>query len=258
MVPFSVILSEAKNLKINLEIAALVTPPHNGKVAYMKNIWIIANWKSNKTIAQALDWISEVGSKVSKRDNLKIVVCPGFSALSEVKKAITVGSFPLLLGAQDLSPFGVGAYTGEEPAELLNGLIDVAILGHSERRKNFGETDEMVASKVTQANGNNITPLVCVQSPDTPVPDGCRLVAYEPVFAIGTGNADTPENANSVVGILKEKYGQDLQVLYGGSVTADNIKSFISQENISGVLVGNASLNSQEFVKICQVSQENV
>src|SRR3989344_1210977 len=94
-----------------------------------KNIWIIANWKSNKTIAEALDWVSQVGPRIPKRDGLKIVVCPTFSVLSEVKKAITVGNFPLLLGAQDLSPFGIGAYTGEEPAAILKQFVDLAILG---------------------------------------------------------------------------------------------------------------------------------
>lgn len=217
-----------------------------------KNIWIIANWKSNKTIAEALDWVAQIGSKLPKRDELKVVVCPTFSALSEVKKAITVGNFPLTLGAQDLSPFGAGAYTGEESAQLLNQLVGLAILGHSERRKNFNETDEMVAKKVNQAKEFNITPLVCVQAADTVVPEGCKLVAYEPVWAIGTGNPDTPENANEVAKKLKQKYGEDLEVIYGGSVTSENVKEFLVQEHISGVLPGKASLDPQEFIKICQ------
>lgn len=232
----------------------------------MKNIWIIANWKSNKTIAEALDWLAQVGPQIPKRDGLKVVVCPTFSSLSEIKKAITVGNFPILLGAQDLSPFGVGAYMGEEPAELLNQLIDLAILGHSERRKNFGETDEMVAKKAEQALGNNITPLVCVQSEETPVPEGCQLVAYEPIWAIstgltntpGVGKADTPEDADKIASLFKQKYGDSLEVIYGGSVTAQNVKGFTSQENISGVLVGNASLDAAEFIKICQIASEKI
>src|SRR3989339_1249888 len=99
-----------------------------------KNIWIVANWKSNKTIAEALEWIGQVGPQIPKAEQLKVVVCPTFSAISEVKKAITVGNFPILVGAQDLSPFGVGAYTGEEPAQILSQLVNLAILGHSERR----------------------------------------------------------------------------------------------------------------------------
>ena len=216
----------------------------------MKNIWIIANWKSNKTIAEALDWISQVGPKIPKKDNLKIVVCPTFSCLSEVKKAITVGNYPLMVGSQDLSPYDMGAYTGEEAAFLLKDLVNFSILGHSERRENFKEDDEMVVKKVEQALQNNITPLVCVQSAETPIPDGCKLVAYEPVFAIGTGNPDTPENANKVAGFLKEKYGQNLEVIYGGSVVAQNVRVFVMQENISGVLPGKASLDPQEFIRL--------
>lgn len=221
-------------------------------------MWIIANWKSNKTIKEALEWISQVGPQITKNPNLKVVVCPTFSALSEVKKAIIVGNFPLLVGSQDLSPFGLGAYTGEEPALLLNQFIDLAILGHSERRQNFGETEEMVTRKVIQAKDNNIIPLVCVQSSETPVPANCELVAFEPISAIGTGNPDTPENADKAAQSLKEKYGQSLQVLYGGSVSSNNVKIFLSQPNLSGVLIGKASLDPLEFIKICKVSLENI
>ncbi|MDD5147610.1 MAG: triose-phosphate isomerase [Candidatus Daviesbacteria bacterium] len=220
-----------------------------------KNIWVIANWKSNKTIAEALDWVSKVGPEIPKLTNLKAVVCPVFSALSEVKKAITVGNFPLMAGSQDLSPFGVGAYTGEEPVELLSGLASMAILGHSERRQNFGETDEMIIKKVDQALKGNIIPLVCVQSEKTLVPQGCKLIAYEPIWAIGTGNPDTPENANKTAKVLKEKYGQDLEILYGGSVTGENAKAFIFQSNINGMLIGRASLDAEEFIKICKVME---
>lgn len=222
----------------------------------MKNIWIIANWKSNKTIFEALDWVSKVGPEIPKDENLKVVLCPTFNCLSEIKKAVTVGNFPLIVGSQDLSPFGVGAYTGEESAPLIKELISLSIIGHSERRQNFSEDDEMVSEKVKQALENNITPLVCVQGPDTPVPDGCRLIAYEPIFAIGTDNPDTPENAQKVAKTLKEKYGPPagrLEILYGGSVTSTNVKAFINQDNINGVLVGNASLDAEEFVKIIQI-----
>lgn len=223
----------------------------------MKNIWIIANWKSNKTIAEALDWISQVGPQIPKDDRLKVVVCPTFSAIAEVKKAITVGNFPLLTGAQDLSPYGQGSYTGEEPAELLSGLINLAILGHSERRQKFGETDEMISQKVQQAGTHKIMPLVCVQNAETVVPDECKLLAFEPIFAIGTGCPDMPENANKVAASLKEKYA-DAEVLYGGSVTSENIKSFITQPDLNGALIGKASLNAGEFIKICKVALESI
>lgn len=213
-------------------------------------IWIIANWKSNETISEALNWISVVGPRVERRENLKAVVCPTFTAIEEVKKAVLVSNFPLMVGAQDLSPFPEGAYTGEETASILKQFVDLAIIGHSERRKNFGETDVMVAEKVKQALDHQIIPLVCVQGIDTPLPENVKLTAYEPVFAIGTGNPDTPENADKIAAAFKEKYAAGLEVLYGGSVTSKNIGGFLSKPNLSGVLVGGASLNPEEFLKI--------
>ena len=223
-----------------------------------KNIWIIANWKSNKTIQEALDWVAKVGSAIPKQDNLKVVVCPTFSCLSEVKKAIAVSNFPLLVGAQDLSPFDKGAYTGEESASLLKQLVNLSLIGHSERRQNFHEDDDMVAKKVNQSLENKIIPLVCVQDENTPVPKGCNMVAYEPVWAIstgltntpGVGRVDNPEDANKMANIFKQKYGLQLQVIYGGSVDSSNFKSFVAQEDITGVLVGNASLDAREFIRI--------
>lgn len=215
-----------------------------------KNIWIIANWKSNKTISEALDWISQVGPKLEKRENIKVVVCPPFVDIEEVKKAVMVGNFPIMIGSQDLSPYDNGPYTGEETARILKELVDLSILGHSERRENFGETDEMVREKVKQAYAHQIIPLVCVQGVDVPVPENCKLAAYEPVSAVGTGNPDTPQNASEVAKALRERYGAELEVLYGGSVTSENAKAFVSQENISGLLIGKASLEAEEFVKI--------
>lgn len=214
-------------------------------------IWIIANWKSNKTIAEALEWVSEVGSKIERRDNLKVVVCPDFVSLEEVKKAIRVGNFPLMVGAQDLSPYPEGAHTGEEAAVDLKGLVDLVILGHSERRSQFGETDEMVSDKVKLALESGIIPLVCVQSDQTPIPEGVKLVAFEPIFAIGTGNPDTPADAEKVAETLKQRY-PEVKVLYGGSVTSDNSQVFLRQNNLVGLLIGGASLEPLEFVKIVE------
>lgn len=218
-----------------------------------KNLWVVANWKSNKNLQEALEWVGVVGPKIPRDENLKVVVCPTFTALEEVKKAVQIANYPLLVGSQDLSPFDEGAYTGEEAAVILKQFVDLAILGHSERRKNFSETDEMVSSKVLQAKENNIIPLVCVQGEDTPLPEGCSLIAYEPVFAIGTGNPDTPENATKVAAALKNKYGAGVEVLYGGSVSSENCKAFVQQENINGLLIGKSSLDSLEFLKIVEI-----
>lgn len=215
----------------------------------MKNIWIIANWKSNETLKEALEWISFVGPKIERRDNLKVVVCPTYTAIEEVKKAVLVGNYPLMVGAQDLSPFEEGSYTGEEAAVILKQFVDLSLIGHSERRQNFGETPEMVAKKVIQAKEHDIIPLVCVQGKDTPVPEGVKLIAYEPIFAIGTGHPDTPQDANEVA-----KSFNGVEVLYGGSVTSENVKAFLQQDNINGVLVGGASLNSEEFLKIVEAT----
>lgn len=214
----------------------------------MKNLWVIANWKSNKTIGESLEWISIVGPQVPRKENLKVVVCPPFSDLEEVKKQVLVGNYPLLIGCQDLSPYEKGAYTGEESAEFLRQFVDLAILGHSERREHFGETDEIIAQKTEQALKHSIIPLVCVQNADTLIPLNCKLVAYEPTFAIGTGISDTPEKAEEIATQLKQKYEGELVVLYGGSVNSDNISSFVQQVNINGVLVGQASLSAEEFV----------
>lgn len=219
-----------------------------------KNIWIIANWKSHKTIAEALEWIEAVGPNLKPSENVKTVVCPPFIDVEEVKKAVKVGNYPIMVGVQDLSPFDQGAYTGEEAAALLKDIVDLAILGHSERRENFGETDQMVEEKVSQALEYNIIPLVCVQSEDTPVPEKANLVAYEPVEAIGTGNPDTPEDAQKVALSLKQKHGEKIEVLYGGSVTSENAKSFLEQSGISGLLIGGASLDPQEFLRIVSLA----
>lgn len=216
--------------------------------------WIIANWKSNKTISEALAWIDVVGPNIPKRENLKVVVCPNFTDTEEVKKAVLVGNYPLMVGAQDLSPFNDGPYTGEESARILKELVDLAILGHSERRENFGETDEVVAEKVKRAKEHQIIPLVCVQNESALIPEGVKLVAYEPVFAIGTGNPDTPDNASAVAEKLRNKYGDNVEILYGGSVTADNAKAYLQKENIGGLLIGKSSLDPEEFVKIVEIA----
>lgn len=216
-----------------------------------KTIWIIANWKSNLSLSESLEWINTVGPRLNKREDLKIIVCPRFSALPELHQEIQTNNYPILLGSQNLSPFETGSFTGEEPASLLKELVTISIIGHSERREKFAETDEMISEKVKQAQASGIEPILCVQNSETPIPEGVKIIAYEPIFAIGTGTPDTPQNANAVASQIKSAHS-DLAILYGGSVTSENCETFIDEENISGLLIGKASLNADEFLKIIQ------
>jgi len=221
--------------------------------------WIIANWKSNKTIAEALEWVSIVGPRLEGKENVKVVICPSMIAVEKVAHAIKVGNYPLMVGVQNISPFEAGAFTGEVAATLIKDLASLAILGHSERKKYFNETDEMVAKKAQQALQHNIIPFVCLQDENTPIPEGCKLVAYEPPNAISTSSpgakADSPDNATSAAKNLKEKYGEDLEVIYGGSVNAENALVYLEKEELSGVLPGAASLDPEEFIKIVEIAQ---
>lgn len=216
-----------------------------------KKIWIIANWKSNLNLSESLEWINFIGPKLNKREDLSVVVCPRFSALPELHQEIQANNYPILLASQNISPFAPGSFTGEEPAELLRELVTMSIVGHSERRTEFGETDEMIKAKSEVARKAGIEPVLCVQNVNTPIPQGINIVAYEPVFAIGTGTPDTPENAETVAREIKSKY-PELAVLYGGSVTSQNCESFVEKDSISGLLIGKASLNADEFLKIVQ------
>jgi triosephosphate isomerase (TIM) len=217
----------------------------------VKKIWIVANWKSNLSLSQSLEWINKVGPQLNNREDLQVVVCSRFSALPELHQEIQTHNYPIVLGSQDLSPFGAGSFTGEEPAELLKELVAMSIIGHSERREKFAETDEMIAEKFNQARACGLEPILCVQNTETPIPTGVKIAAYEPVFAIGTGTPDTPENAQQVASQLKLR-NNELNVLYGGSVTSENCAGFVSQQDISGLLIGKASLSAEEFLKIVQ------
>lgn len=196
-----------------------------------------------------MEWINKVGPQLNKREDLQVVVCPRFSVLPELHQEIQANNYPIILGSQDLSPFEIGSFTGEEPAELLKELVSMSIVGHSERREKFNETDEVIAEKIKRAAAAGIEPILCVQNSETPIPEGMKIVAFEPVFAIGTGTPDTPENANKVA-LQVKSMKPEVNILYGGSVTSENCESFIEQDNISGLLIGKASLDAEEFLKI--------
>ena len=216
----------------------------------MKPLVIAGNWKSNKTTADALRWLQDFKNHTGTIPSyITVILCVPFTLLYTVKEKIREYSLPIVLGAQNVSPFPEGAETGEESARMVRDLADWVIVGHSERRKNFGETDEVLAKKVQQAKGAGLKIIYCVPDDDTRIPNGVDVVAYEPVWAIGTGESDTPENANTVVAGIKAK-SQVSRVLYGGSVTAVNVASFIGQASIDGVLPGGASLDPEKFAEL--------
>lgn len=209
----------------------------------MKKPFIVGNWKSYKTQLEATKWLQEFS--ISK----EIIVCPPFTLLPLMSEFIKEHTLPIKLGAQDISPFDEGKYTGAINGRQIKEFAEYVIIGHSERREHFLENDAMLEKKVAMAKKYELIPIFCVQGTETPLPEGVALVAYEPVSAIGTGNPDTPENAEYVASFFREKHAIQ-SVLYGGSVTAKNVNAFTRFPSINGVLVGGASLDSTEFLQI--------
>ena len=216
--------------------------------------YLVANWKSNKTIAETKEWFQMLNAQclTLNEENIKVIICAPFTLLYPLKKLIINNSALIIhLGAQDLSPFPSGAYTGAISAEMLQGLVDYVLVGHSERRRYFGETNEMVVKKVKMALKYKITPIVCLDEPYLETQVQGLIFAYEPLAAISSGKPDTPENANRVAEKIKNMTKQ-APVLYGGSVNSKNAREFILEENIDGLLVGQASLGAKQFIKIIE------
>jgi triosephosphate isomerase len=246
----------------------------------MRTPIIAGNWKMHKTIAEAVQLAREVREAVADIKGVEVVLCPPFTALSAV--ADVIANTKIGLGAQNMYWETQGAFTGEVSPLMLTGLCNYVILGHSERRQYFGETDEGVNKKIKAAQAHNITPIVCVgenlaqnEAGETAAfvggqvraafaglspEDAAKIVvAYEPIWAIGTGKNADPTTANSIIGlnirgVLAELYGeavaQQIRVQYGGSVNPGNIEAYMSQPDIDGGLVGGASLKTDSFVTL--------
>jgi len=216
----------------------------------MKKLFIIATWKSHKTSPEAIVWLQELASKKWQNiHNKEIIICPPLTLLSLVKSVINEKKLPFKVGAQDISQFEEGPYTGAVNAKQVKEFADYVIIGHSERRTHFGETDEILDVKVQLALKAGLTPIFCVQGKKTPIPAGVSLVAYEPLGAIGNDHPDNPADAEAVAANIKEKHKIPF-VLYGGSVAAENITSFTHMADIDGVLVSTHSLDPKSFIKI--------
>ena len=243
----------------------------------MRKPLIAGNWKMNTKLEEAENLVRAMLAKLDSIEGVEKVLCPPFISLAAVKGLIKDTS--IKLGAQNMYFEDKGAYTGEISPLMLTGLCDFVILGHSERRQYFAETDELINKKVKKALESGLTPILCVgESPKeneagrteqkitTQVNAGLAgisttsqlVIAYEPIWAIGTGKAATGKQANATInlirGILANLWNKEtataVRILYGGSVTSSNIGEFISEPDIDGALVGGASLKADEFVGI--------
>ncbi|MEI7844594.1 MAG: triose-phosphate isomerase [Chloroflexota bacterium] len=250
----------------------------------MRTPFVAGNWKMNKTVAEARDLVSVMGKELKTIQNVEKVLCPPFMSLVAVANLLS--GTDLGLGAQNMHWEEKGAYTGETSAGMIKEFCKYVILGHSERRTYFGETDESVNKKVLSALKHGLIPIVCVgetlaeyEAGRTgevvrrqtleglknidPTVAAQLVVAYEPVWAIGTGRASSAENAESVHkdvvrAALKDLFGEEtaqaIRILYGGSVTAANATEFFGQADIDGALVGGASLKTEDFVAIVRAA----
>ncbi len=215
----------------------------------MDSLFIVANLKSNKTYDEARSWL-DTFQRIDKNllEQKKVIICPSFVLLETFKTFISQNLLKVSLGAQTVSSVDEGSHTGEVNAKQIKDFADYVIIGHSEERKLLNESDTILQEKVNRSLKYGLTPIYCVQNQDTFIPKGVTIVAYEPIFAIGSGNPDTPYNAGNVAKAIKEKGIST--VLYGGSVTSANVKDFTLESSLSGVLVGGASLEAEEFIKI--------
>ncbi|MDP3998738.1 MAG: triose-phosphate isomerase [bacterium] len=212
---------------------------------------IIGNWKANKTLTQAKEWAGELAQKWSPKEaTVEVILAPAFIHLAFLRDFFADKNLPVKLCAQDLSSYTEGAYTGEISAKMLSRLADYVIIGHSERRNYFQENEEILKQKVERAQEAGLSPIYCVFESGLSVPDGVEIIAYEPLFAVGTGQPDTPQNASTVAGEIKKRY--NVRIIYGGSVKQENARDFLEQQNIGGLLIGGASLSASEFVNIIQ------
>ncbi len=238
---------------------------------------IAGNWKMNMALPEAVSLVDAMRPHLEAVQGVETVVCPPFVSLAAVRDRLQGSS--VLVGAQDMYFMAKGAYTGEISPLMLQGLAEYVIIGHSERRQYFCETDDIVAKKVKAAIDNGLKPIMCVgeslaqyEAGETDEvvarqvkiglaglqTTGNLVIAYEPVWAIGTGKPATGAGANQVIGMIRSLigtlFGRDaaanVRIQYGGSVSPDNIREFMAQPEIDGALVGGASLKADAFVEI--------
>ncbi len=245
---------------------------------------IAGNWKMNLNHLEAIALVQKIAFTLPDKyyQHVEVAVIPPFTALRSVQTLVDADKLKIVYGAQDLSAKDSGAYTGEVSGTMLSKLgCTYVLVGHSERREYHHESDELLAAKVNAAYRNGITPLLCfgeglevreagnqvkhsvdqmlaAMADVTPEQAASIVLAYEPVWAIGTGRVATPADAQEVCGAaraaLAEKYGADIaggiRILYGGSVKSSNVSEITAQPDVDGALVGGASLDGTEFANL--------
>jgi triosephosphate isomerase (TIM) len=249
-----------------------------------RKLIVAGNWKMNKTVAEALELVRELKNELANIKEVDIVVCPPFTALSAVAQVIRGSNIDL--GAQNMSEHGPGAYTGEIAAEMLRELaVRYVILGHSERRQYQKESDELISKKAQAAHAASLQPIVCVGETlakreadqtekvlETQVRGSSKglskeqmsetIIAYEPVWAIGTGKTATTAQAQEAHAFIRgllvkpfdETVARRVRIQYGGSVKPSNARELMSQPDVDGALVGGASLEAKSFAEIIKNS----
>ncbi|RXK55992.1 triose-phosphate isomerase [Oleiharenicola lentus] len=245
---------------------------------------IAGNWKMNKTAADGVALIKDITAEIGRLGSVDIVVCPPFTALESAAKALEGQS--VKLGAQNMHPEKSGAYTGEVSAEMLRSLfVSHVILGHSERRTYFAETDAFINKKVVASLANQLKPILCVGETLAEREAGQTLavvqkqtegglagvtaeqitnvvIAYEPVWAIGTGKVATTAQAQEVHAFIRDLltklYGaplaQKIRILYGGSMKPSNAPELLAEKDIDGGLIGGASLEARSFIDLVKAA----
>ena len=250
----------------------------------MRKPMVAGNWKMNKGLYETRDLIREMIPVLHDVQDVEVVVCPPFVGLGVARREVDEST--IKLGAQNMHWADSGAFTGEISPVILKELCEYVILGHSERRAMFGETDETVNKKVLAALAHELKPIVCVGETLEENQSGITaevvsrqvradlagltqeqaeqvVIAYEPVWAIGTGLAATPEGANAVHKdvirpILREMFGEEIgdgmRILYGGSVNPGNAEELFGQSDIDGGLIGGASLKAESFIALVKAA----
>jgi len=250
----------------------------------MRRACVAGNWKMNKSVQESVILVKELVAGLEKVENVDSVICPPFTALSKVSDLVKDSKIEL--GAQNLYWEEKGAYTGEISPDMVAEIAEHVILGHSERRAYFQDTDETVNMKVLAALKVGLRPILCVGETldenengktgevvkrqltgalkNVSVEDfGKMMIAYEPVWAIGTGKAATAEGANQVIkefirdevsALYSAEAADKVRILYGGSVKPENAKEYFQQTDIDGALVGGASLKAEAFIQITEAA----